>query len=468
MRALATVAAVVLFGAAMGGVGYTLGQPRQTEVQTPAQSVRPWQAVLDEALATADDTSLRGRALEILNTADADHALAEALEALGWVGEDADIPVLDSFARSGDPDLSRPAIDALGRLRRDASLQILLDLVGRREISQGHVLVALGRSGSPAALEVLSEHLHRNEHVAHAAQGLAMMGSPEATAALADGLQRGHPWRVGHIARALGSLAATSPDAHTALQRVMAGPSGPSRGAVLHALAEAKDPLVFDVLIWDLQNASALRASQAANALGALGDPRAVGALANAALEGHGDLRYTSVNALGQLNLAEADRALLKLIEEAPSAVASRAAYALPKPQDPVVLPRLLEARNHRPPEVRNTIDGPTLRPGLVARSPRRRHADRATGPRPQRHVELGHGPRFAAAPTRRSRGFAAPRIAPDGRPSEHAQLGMLGAGRRGVSLRATPVGGTRRRSGSLGPDQRPSGHAQSGHGRRS
>jgi len=349
-------ALVVMLCAGSAAGGYLLGRP-PAEVAEVAPGVPPhevpaWRVAVEAARATTDGQRLRARALDTINEADGDVALADAVELLGWVGGPEDHDLLVSFARSGDPMLEGPGCEALGRLGTDEAVATLLSWVDDRDLERGVVIASLGNTGHPDALDELVRRLDHPDHTWVAAWALAQFATPRAVHFLARALRDAEPGRAGALARALGSMVDDVPEAAEALHSVLAGPRTPRRSAALTALAEAHDPLVFDLLMADLAG-PAPTAAQAARGLGALGDPRAVSELAWQARQAQAEVRMAAIQALSQLDHPDADEALLEMVRTAPPTVAAHAVSALPRVDDDNVLDALLAAMETRGTEVR-------------------------------------------------------------------------------------------------------------------
>ncbi len=352
---------VALFG--MGGAAFVGGRLTAPEpvIQAPPPRQRPasadasWRAALDATRATAEADSLRAQALEVLNTADGDVALGDAVRLLGWVGQPEDHDLIYSFARSQEPMLRDPGLQALGRLGTEEAVDSLIALLDDRETPRDQVLYALGASGRARAAEELAHHLQDPQDVWAASQALSQVATPYAVDVLTSALLRSDAYRAGALARSLSSLADDVPRASEALHMVLAGPRTPVRAAALLALAEDHDPLVFDILVADVESRGP-SAAQGVVALGALGDPRAVPLLAREAREGGSDTRYGAIHALARLDHSLADQALLRLVAEAPAPVAAQAVSNVPRVEDPAMVDALLEAGRGRPRMVTQAI----------------------------------------------------------------------------------------------------------------
>jgi len=358
-RAWIPWAAALLGVSVVGFVGGRWSAPEPTVpvvVKVRATSTdAPWRAALDATRATADAGALRGQALEVLNTADGDVALGDGVRLLGWVGQPEDHDLLYSFARSREPSLRDPGLEALGRLGTDQAVETLIALLDDRDVPRSQVLYALGASGRARSAEVLAKHLQDPQDVWAASQALSRVATPYAVNALTAALLRSDAYRAGALARGLSALADDVPQASDALHLVLVGPRTPVRAAALLALAEDHDPAVYDILVADVRTRGPA-AAQAVVALGQLGDPRAVSLLANEARDGSTDTRYGAIAALAQLDHPLADQALLRLVAEAPAPVAAQAVGSVPRVDDPAMVDALLDAGEGRPRAVTQAI----------------------------------------------------------------------------------------------------------------
>jgi HEAT repeat protein len=355
-----TTALLALCAMGVGAGGFALGRwsaserevPVEERLAVPPHEVPAWRRSAEALRADPAAGPLRERALDVLNDADGDVALAQSVAMLGWVAQPEDHDLLLSLALSGDAVLEAPGLEALGRLGTDRAVDTLLALLDDRSVDRAAVLAALGHTGHPDALDELVRRLQHPHDAWVAAWSLAQFATPRAVHFLARALRDADPQRAGALARALASMVDDVPEAGDALHRVLNGPRDPRRAAALAALAEAHDPLVYDVLMADLDG-PAPTAAQAAVSLGTLGDPRAVPRLADLAVSGQAQVRGAALDALSRLDHADADAALLDIVAHAPPTVAARAVQSLPRLDEPAVIDALLAAITDRPTDVR-------------------------------------------------------------------------------------------------------------------
>ncbi len=351
-----TAGLALTLAAGTGVGGYLLGArepaPQPVRAGVPGHEVPSWRTAAEAARADPAAAGLRSEVLEVINTANGDVALAEAVRLLGWVAQPEDHDLLLSFARSGDGVLEGPGLEALGRLGTDEAVTTLLALLQDRSVDRHAVIAALGHTGHADALDELVERLQHPDDAWVASWALAQFATPRAVHFLAKALRDADPSRAGALARALASMVDDVPEAADSLHGVLSGPRNPRRSAALAALAEAHDPLVYDVLMHDLDG-PAPTAAQAALGLGTLGDPRAVAALSELAVSAQAQVRGAALDALSRLDHPEADAALIDIIATAPPTVAARAVMALPRADEPEVLEALLAAVADRPTDVR-------------------------------------------------------------------------------------------------------------------
>lgn len=359
MTGPARLAASLLLALTAFGVGrLTSPAPEPPVVLTPeAVPDGSRSAAFRDALAaarqTADAGSLRAQAHEILNTAEGELSLADGIELLGWTGTDADAPWLDSLARSDDPALQGPAILALGRLGTPAAVTTLLDLESRPDL-RGWVLDALGHTRDPRAAALLTERLSDEAWAAPAALALARFGDPEGARAVTASLERATARNAAGLALALARFPGEAP--RQALYDTLRTGQRIHCDAALGALAQVRDPIVLDLLLADLATGTADQKTQAANHLGVLGDPRAIHALHNAALDGNRTLQSTAVSALSRIDTRTSRRVLLDLIDTGPSPVAMQAIWSMKDPTDPDAVAVLTGSWRRRPWDVRGAI----------------------------------------------------------------------------------------------------------------
>jgi HEAT repeat protein len=289
-----------------------------------------WRERLPELRATAEGDELRQIALESIELAVSNSSRDQAIELLGWVGLDEYADLLyDMTAEGGQHRL--PAVKALGRLGSPAAVEILLELYQLKDPAiQYELLQALGNTGDPQALAILEAELDNDHYAASAAWGLGLHGTDEAArildAAFRDQRNRDQLYS---LASALASfppedLGGPRATLHEALHRG----SQSQRQAAMNALAAVKDPQVYEALAEALESSNASIQTDAISAMGTLNEPRAVPGLEKIARYGSARVRSQAVWALGAMDNDEAREALISIVETGPADTASSAAGA--------------------------------------------------------------------------------------------------------------------------------------------
>jgi HEAT repeat protein len=323
-----------------------------TEVLAPAEiavepqpTVPDWRIALKDLRSQPSAHALRADALHVLNTADADLALAEAVDLLGWVGEDADAEWLRSLAVSRDAALALPAVRALGRLGTDAAVDALLSLIETRDLDHA-AIDALGTTGHPRAWASLIGLLDHPQRAVTAAHAVARFGTPAATRRLTDAFHSADDRTANGIALAL----ARCPDDRARAELHSALRTGDTlhRNAALAALAQLRDQHVLGVLLRDLKAGGPRRQATAAHLLGTLGDPAAIHPLHRTALEGGNEARSAAVTAISQIEGTLARAVMLELIDVGPEDVATQAVWSLRDPHKADALSVLTSSWNRR------------------------------------------------------------------------------------------------------------------------
>lgn len=321
-----------------------------------------WRSTLDWARESSDAEALRGQALDLLDQAQGSATQGEAVALLGWVAEAGDERLLEELAFTGADEVRLQAVRALGRLGTDTSVDVLMRLLDRQDSRlEAEILVALGRSGHPRALRALEERVGQSDHPSAVAEALALYGTGEAAGILARAFREAGPTEAGDLAAALASFDHEIPEARQALYQAVQRGHGPTYSASLLALARAGDEGVFPVLLLATEEGSANQRARAAQALGELGDARAVEPLTDLALTGPIQARGAALVALGELDCPEATDALLTLVEEGSPEVAQGAIHALRHPEAPQTRAVLLWAVDEGSQAVRGAALGTLL-----------------------------------------------------------------------------------------------------------
>jgi len=315
-----------------------------------------WRELLPELRASADGDDLRRIALETLEAAESDVARAEAIQVLGWVGADADAELLYIMTIEGSTTIQHEAIEALGHLGTPSAVDYLLVLYERNDRAYSNqVLSALGSSGSREGLQILKEGLDDPQRHSWAAWGLAANGSVEAARLLVDAFEHGDSSRAWGHASALATFPAESvPAARASLHRALRSSDSDRRQAAMSALAQVKDPHIYDALVAGTKSQNSNVQYQAINALGTLGDKRAVPVLEKIARDGSARVRTTAVYAIGTIGGDDGRMALIELVEVGPSDTAGAAANSFHDLTEPDVVDVLLWAIDNRGTQVRD------------------------------------------------------------------------------------------------------------------
>ncbi len=351
---------VALCGFSVGlGIAIERGLPVaevEEETAKKASYENPdWRLALDAVRTTAEAGSMRAGALEVLNEAEADAALVEAITMLGWVATDDDLELLASFAQSTDYVIARPGVIALGRLGTDDAVDLLVGLTDDPKTASG-AIEALGLSGHPRAFEALDEILDNPRLGPAAAYAIGAFETELAAERLALRFKSADYSMARSIASVLAGFPEDIPIAREILYDAVDNALHLQRDAALNALADRGDPMVYDILIADLRTGSASRQGTAAIALGQLGDPRAIAHLRDTALHGHRNSRHSALNALGQIGTQKATEALLGIIDVGAAEIGAQAAYSVQGVEQPDIWQGLLSASENRPRQVREAI----------------------------------------------------------------------------------------------------------------
>lgn len=344
--------ALVLVGAGLGRWTAPTAEAPAAEVMAP----RPppaWRASLAAARATPGGDALRIHALEVVDQAEGEAALVDAIELLGWAGTAQDVAWLEAVARSGDTALVDTAIEALGRIGTDEAVDALLPLASDDRLGSW-ALSALGTSGHPRAVAHLVERLDDPRTSSQAAWALARVDDPSLAPRVAAALRHARPSEVAGLAEALAAFPGDR--ARELLLEELDASSALRRDAALAALARAGDPMVLPLLLGDLERGTRVRQAAAAAHLGDYGDPSVADALHRAAVTGDREVQSAAVSSLGRLPGKKARERLLDLIDVGPEQAATQAVWSLPRPEDADAVAVLTQAWQRRSWNVRQAI----------------------------------------------------------------------------------------------------------------
>lgn len=237
-------------------------------------------------------------------------ALKAAAEALGDLGDPRAVQPLIDRAGSAYSGAHDSVVQALGKLGRPALQELLRRLKQDESGVCPDAVVALGCIGDPRALEPLLGLLRSDNDLMRwgAAEALGKLGDARAVEPLLRRLGDEHPGVRGAAAEALGNLG----DA-----RALAPLLGCLRDRSGHARQEAADALVE--LNWspanDGQRAHYLLAKECWNALVSLGEP-AVQPLIGSLNANEKDVRQEAAEALGKLGDARAIEPLTRCLKD--------------------------------------------------------------------------------------------------------------------------------------------------------
>ncbi len=232
----------------------------------------------------------------------------------------------------------------------------------------------LGQLGDPRALPALVEAL-RDPHAFvrwAAAQAIGQIGEQRAVSLLLPLLQEKDPLVRRSAVDALAHF--NTEEVRRALRRMLHDPDPSVRRNAIDAIARLSDPAAIDALILalDPQNEFWVRYS-AAEALGIVGDHRAVPPLIEASRDPRPLLRRAVVSSLGLLRDSRAIPTLLQALEDEDAQVRLHAADGLARIGHEGVLPHL-EAHRDDPASIFGRTVGQAVERAIVAiqqRTPR-------------------------------------------------------------------------------------------------
>lgn len=237
-------------------------------------------APLCESLANTRDARLRWRAAEVL----------------GEIGDRRAVEPLIQAIKDKDPDVRAAAARALGKIRDSKAVEPLIAALEDDEPRvQVAAALALGEFDDTSSVAPLIDLFQRStpEAVAQAEAAEAQSeqksaGSQEAKQAAGEEEEEGPPpdkrFEVREVVtRALGRLAARSPEALHAVEAALGDPHETVRTAACEALGNLGSKDATPLLVQRLNDMSADVAMAAALALGKIGDSAAKEALERAA-----------------------------------------------------------------------------------------------------------------------------------------------------------------------------------------
>ena len=238
--------------------------------------------------------------------------------------------LMDRLEQISDSNLKEKIIVALGTTRTTDAFESLLNLQNDPNLKiRLAVVQALSQLGSPRAVEPLARGLADAKACVRvaAAEALGRLGDPRAVEPLVRSLaDAGRDVRSAHRE----DLCWTDRD----VDERWAGRD--VRRTAAEALGELGDPRAVESLVRYLADADAGVRVAAAEALGRLGDPRAVEPLTRIILaDADASVRRTTAEALGRLGDPRAVEPLVRVLADADASVRRTAAEVLGKLGDP-------------------------------------------------------------------------------------------------------------------------------------
>jgi len=357
-RALGVVG-VVLLCALSFVVGSSGGTLRSEGAAEP-----DWRAAARHGAASADARSARRVALELLATTTTEPARVQAIALLAAVALPEDERLLESIARSGQPSLAGPAMNALALVHTNESMAALVEL-SRSRNTGGPALEALGRSGDIAALPLLTEALDDPWVEYQAAAGLVALANDQGTQLLIDRYEQSQPWDAQRWAEHLAALPEDQQPARQALIEATRSLDESRRESAMVVLARHRAPGIHTLL----ESSAGFGDHAAVRSLALLDDARSVQILKELVDRG-GPLGEIALGSLGEMAHPDAVAALLGWIEAVPESRALQSLSVLVDLREPDVLSTLLRAVSDGSPAVSRRAGTRLLRYPWGARVP--------------------------------------------------------------------------------------------------
>jgi len=278
--------------------------------------------------------------------------------ALGKIGnKDATQPLITAlqwrddrvYEDDEDQEARTSAATALGKLRNDAGCQALmaeLEKIHADSTLASYIVEALGEIGDPKAVPVIERAIGTGdfEFIKIASGTLAKLGADGIEALLRMAVNREQPGRP-HIIRALGAHAAKS--ATPLLLQILQEPSEDKFVRCQAAEAVGRiggSPKIMPILLAMLQAPEEEVRSGALSGLGALRDPRSLGAIVEQ-LDSR-NLRYIAIMAMGELGDARACELLIPMLGSGDLSTSIHAAIAIGNLGCHDALPSLIRLRD--------------------------------------------------------------------------------------------------------------------------
>jgi HEAT repeat protein len=236
--------------------------------------------------------------------------------------------LIDALNRCGDPDSRRRALRALGELGGDEALEGIHEyLVTQSSWYSGGEACELAKelSGTKAVDDLIG--WLETGHSVSAADILGWTGDPRAVQPLISLLRHPSENARAEAAQALGRLRARK--AVDTLIRHLGHPDQVGRSRVFSGWTEPPEPWVGDLSGFDIVQDRWYVRRRVAEALGTIGDRRAVDALIAALQDSDEEVRARAARALGRLGDPKALHALIAALEDTDSYVRAASMEAL-------------------------------------------------------------------------------------------------------------------------------------------
>lgn len=293
---------------------------------------------------------------------------SNAVTALGKLGDKSTITALIIAIKDSDVYVRRAAAEAFGILgdksviRGDTTILpvLLVALKDSDEEVRYRSADALGKLGDKSAVPALINALKdTNEHVRSLAAGsLGKLGDKSAVPALIislkdkkEGVHWNASWALAQLAKP--ELKKDFPHLVPALIQTLKDPIADARSNAANALGKLGDKSAVPELIQTLKDPIAGARANAAAALGNLGDKSAVPALMGALKDKEGSVREWAAWALGKLGDKSAIPALIEALSDQEKGVRADVSWALMQIPDPKAVQPLFKALTDSAPIVR-------------------------------------------------------------------------------------------------------------------
>lgn len=277
-----------------------------------------------------------------------------AAQCLGRIGDTRAIEPLISCAEHETPQMRKAAIEALsaGRFKHDASFETLKNALNDVDAAVREAAVlALGESQDEQAVMPLTQVLQGVEQVLKSAatRALGNIGDKRGILPLVTAYEQGDV-RPDMVIKSLGQIG--DADALPTILEALGHGDGRVRDTALMALMQLKSSAV-EPLIAALGNPEPLIRAKVAQALGHLGDKRAVLPLMALFNDPDLDVQTEAATSVGLINTSDSIDLLSSLLTDKRRDVRWCAAWALWHSKNPAALEGLLQALTDHEPSVR-------------------------------------------------------------------------------------------------------------------